>query len=214
MPLLENLKKTLKDGTEKVVKKAEDITDKIKDVGEEGIELSKEVIAEISEKTSDITKIARYKLELNEIQKKINRELMKLGELVFASYLSKKKDKNEEKINKQIENIEILKKDMLRKTTKHDSLRKSYSQNYVVQKFSDELAESDAVIDQVLVSEKSNSANKSLKELTLPKEALISAIKRNDQVIIPDGHTKILVDDLVTIIGKRNDVNKVKKKIS
>ena len=201
MPLLENLKKTLKDGTEKVVKKAEDITDKIKDVGEEGIELSKEVIAEISEKTSDITKIARYKLELNEIQKKINRELMKLGELVFASYLSKKKDKNEEKINKQIENIEILKKDMLRKTTKHDSLRKSYSQNYVVQKFSDELAESDA-------------ANKSLKELTLPKEALISAIKRNDQVIIPDGHTKILVDDLVTIIGKRNDVNKVKKKIS
>ena len=214
MPLLENLKKTLKDGTEKVVKKAEDITDKIKDVGEEGIELSKEVIAEISEKTSDITKIARYKLELNEIQKKINLELMKLGELVFASYLSKKKDKNEEKINKQIENIEILKKDMLRKTTKHDSLRKSYSQNYVVQKFSDELAESDAVIDQVLVSEKSNSANKSLKELTLPKEALISAIKRNDQVIIPDGHTKILVDDLVTIIGKRNDVNKVKKKIS
>ena len=183
-------------------------------MGEEGIELSKEVIAEISEKTSDITKIARYKLELNEIQKKINRELMKLGELVFASYLSKKKDKNEEKINKQIENIEILKKDMLRKTTKHDSLRKSYSQNYVVQKFSDELAESDAVIDQVLVSEKSNSANKSLKELTLPKEALISAIKRNDQVIIPDGHTKILVDDLVTIIGKRNDVNKVKKKIS
>ena len=83
-----------------------------------------------------------------------------------------------------------------------------------MQKFSDELAESDAVIDQVLVSEKSNSANKSLKELTLPKEALISAIKRNDQVIIPDGHTKILVDDLVTIIGKRNDVNKVKKKIS
>ena len=47
----------------------------------------------------------------------------------------------------------------------------------------------------------------------MPKEALISAIKRNDEVIIPDGNTKILADDLVTIIGKKNDVNKVKKKI-
>lgn len=213
MSLLENLKKTLKDGTENVVKIAEDITEKIKVVGEEGIELSKEVIAEISEKTSDIANIARYKLELNEIQKKIDRELKKLGELVFSIHVSKRKDKNEEKIYSQIKNIEILKKEMLNKTTEYDSLRKSYSQNFVVQKFSDELAESNAIIDQVLVSEKSNSANKLLKELTLPKEALISAIKRNDQVIIPDGNTKILADDLVTIIGKKNDVNKVKKKI-
>ena len=185
----------------------------LKVVGEEGIELSKEVIAEISEKTSDIANIARYKLELNEIQKKIDRELKKLGELVFSIHVSKRKDKNEEKIYSQIKNIEILKKEMLNKTTEYDSLRKSYSQNFVVQKFSDELAESNAIIDQVLVSEKSNSANKLLKELTLPKEALISAIKRNDQVIIPDGNTKILADDLVTIIGKKNDVNKVKKKI-
>jgi len=48
----------------------------------------------------------------------------------------------------------------------------------------------------------------------LPKEALISAIKRNDEVIIPDGNTKILVDDIVTIIGKSNDVKKVKSKLS
>jgi K+/H+ antiporter YhaU regulatory subunit KhtT len=214
MSLLDNLKKTLKDGTEKVVKIAEDITGKIKEVGEEGIELSKEVIAEISEKTSDITNMARYKLELNEIQKKIDRELIKLGELVFAIYVSKKKDKDEGKINKQIENIEILKKEMLNKTTEYDNLRKSYSQNFVVQKFSDELAENDAVIDQILVSEKSMSAKKSLKELALPKKALISAIKRNDEIIIPDGNTKILVDDLVTIIGKKNDVKRVKKKFN
>jgi len=209
---MENLKKTLKDGTEKAVKIAEDITDKIKEVGEEGIELSKEVMAEISEKTSDIANMARYKLDLNEIQKKIDREFIKLGDLVFAKYVSKKKDKDEGKIRKQIENIEILKKEMLDKTTEYNNLRKSYSQNFVVQKLSDELAESNAAIDQVLVSGKSTSVNKSLKELTLPKEALISAIKRNDEVIIPDGNTKILVDDLVTIIGKKNDIKKVKNK--
>jgi NhaP-type Na+/H+ and K+/H+ antiporter len=127
------------------VKIAEDITEKIKDVGEEGLELSKEVLAEISEKATDITNIARYKLELNEKQKKINSEMKNLGELVFVLSSSKRKEK---------------------------------------------------------------------KELPLPKEALISAIKRNDEVIIPDGNTKILANDLVTIIGKKNDVIKVKNKLS
>jgi Trk K+ transport system NAD-binding subunit len=214
MSLLENIKKTLRDGGEKVVKIAEDITEKIKEVGGEGLELSKEVLAEISEKTSDITNIARYKLELNEMQKNIDSELKNLGELVFAMSSSKRKDKLEEKIQAQIKNIEDQKKELLNKTTKYEDLRKTYSHNFVIQKFSDELAESDAVIDQVIVSGKSISINLALKELALPKEALISAIKRNDQVIIPDGNTKILADDLVTIVGKKSDVKNVKNKLS
>lgn len=212
MSLLENLKKNLKDGSEKVVKIAEDITEKIREVGEEGLELSKEMIAEISEKTSDITNIARYKLELNEIQKKIDMEMKNLGEIAFTIHASKKKRNQEEKIHAQIELIGNLKKDLRTKTSEYENLRKEYSQNFVIQKFSDELAESDAIIEQVLVSEKSISINKTLKELSLPKEALISAIKRDDNVIIPDGNTKILVDDVVTIIGKKNDVKKVKNK--
>ena len=56
--------------------------------------------------------------------------------------------------------------------------------------------------------------NKSLKELSLPKEALISAIKRNDEVIIPDGNSRILADDMVTIIGKKGDVKKAKNKLN
>jgi len=214
MSLLENIKKTLIDGSEKVVKIAEDVTKKIKGVGEEGLELSKDLLAEISEKTSDVTNIARYKLELNEIQKNIDSEMKRLGEIVFTMYASKRKGKIEEKFQTQIENIESLKKDLLNKTVKYQDLRKSYSHNFVIQKFSDELAESNAIIEQVMVTGKSISVNKTLKELSLPKEALISAIKRNDEIIIPDGNTKILVDDMVTIIGKKNDVQKVKKKLS
>jgi trk system potassium uptake protein TrkA len=213
MSLLENIKKTLRDGGEKVVKIAEDMTEKMKEVGEGGLELSKDVLAEISEKTSDITNIARYKLELNEMQKNIESEMKNLGELVLAISSSKRKDKLEEKIQVQIKNIEDQKKELLNKTTKYEDLRKIYSHNFVIQKFSDELAESDAVIDQVIVSGKSISINKALKELALPKEALISAIKRNDEVIIPDGNTKILADDLVTIVGKKSDVKKVKNKL-
>jgi Trk K+ transport system NAD-binding subunit len=213
MSLLENIKKTLKDGGERVVKIAEDITDKIKEVGEDGLELSKEVLADISEKTSDITNIARYKLELNEMQKNIDSEMQNLGELVFKMHTSKRKEKIEEKINTQIEVIETARKALLDKTTSYDNLRKTFSSNYVIQKLSDELAESDSVIDQVIVSGNSDSVNKKLKELILPKGALISAVKRSDQIIIPDGNTEILADDVVTIIGKKNDVTKVKNNL-
>jgi NhaP-type Na+/H+ and K+/H+ antiporter len=214
MTLLENIKKTLKEGSEKAVQIAENLTVKIKEVGEEGIEISKELLAEISEKTTDVTNMARYKFELNEMQKKIDKEMRNLGEQVFATYISKSKTKGQDKIQTQIEKIDSLKKDLLNQNRKYENLRKSYSQNFVVQKFSDELAENNAVIDQVLVSGKSVSINKKLRDLILPKEALVSAIKRNDQVIIPDGNTKILVDDLVTIIGKQRDVDKIKNKLS
>ena len=95
MPLLENITKILKDGSEKVVKITEGITEKIKGAGEEGLEFSKEVLAEISEKTSDITNIARYKIELNKMQKNIDAEVRILGELVFAIYSSSRKTKFE-----------------------------------------------------------------------------------------------------------------------
>ena len=214
MTFLENIKKTLKEGSEKAVKIAEDLTDKIKEVGEEGIEISKELLAEISEKTTDVTNMARYKFELNEIQKKIDGEMTNLGEDVFTLFTSKAKNKDQDKIHTQIDKIENLKKELLNKSSEYESLRKDYSQNFVVQKFSDELADNDAVIDQVIVSGKSVVVNKSLKDLVLPKEALISAVKRNEQVIIPDGSTKILEGDLVTIIGKKGDVKKVKNKLN
>lgn len=213
MSLLDDIKKTMKDGSEKVVKLAENISEKIKEVGEEGLEISKEMLAEISEKTSDITNIVRYKLDLVDMQKKVDGEMKDLGEQVFILHASRKKEKIEEKILLHIKNIARLKKDVLSKTAEYESLRKVYSQNFVIQKLSDELAESDAIIDQILVSEKSILVDKTLKELSLPKEALISAIKRNDEVIIPDGNTKILTDDLLTIIGKKNDVKKLKNRL-
>ncbi len=214
MSLFENLKKTLKNGSEKVVKIAEDFTEKIKEVSEEGFELSKEVLAEISEKTTDITNFAKYKFELNEIKKNIDSEMKNLGELIFALSSSKRKDKYEKTFQTQINNIDNLKNDYLSKNAEYENLRKSYSDKFVIEKFSDELAENDAVIEQVLVSGNSNLVNKKLKELALPKEALISAIKRNDDVIIPDGNTKIIENDLVTLIGKKTDVQRVQNKLS
>jgi hypothetical protein len=214
MTLLENIKKTLKEGSEKVISFAGDLTEKVKEVGEEGIEISKELLAEISDKTTDVANMARFKLDLKELQKNIDREMISLGELVFTNYSSKSKKKNQENIQRQIEKIDTLKKELLEKSTKYENLRKEYSDSFIVKKFSDELADNDAVIDQVLITGNSGSINRCLKDLSLPKDALISAIKRNDKVIIPDGNSKIFEDDLITIIGKKGDVKKLKNILS
>ncbi len=70
------------------------------------------------------------------------------------------------------------------------------------------------MIDQVIISEKSNVVNKLLKEILLPKEALVSAIKRGEEVIIPDGNTQLKKGDQVIVIGKKDDVEKVVKRFA
>ncbi len=107
-----------------------------------------------------------------------------------------------------------MKKDIDAKTIEYDRLKKERSDNYVVNKLSNELTEAGAVIDQVIVSEKSNATGKLLKEILLPKEALITAVKRKDEIIIPDGKTELLVGDLVTIVGKQEDVSKLVKRLN
>ena len=69
MDYLEQIKKVLQESSEKLIKTTEIITEKVKKVGEEGAQISKELIDEISEKTSEIAKIATHKLDLTNLEK-------------------------------------------------------------------------------------------------------------------------------------------------
>jgi Trk K+ transport system NAD-binding subunit len=87
--------------------------------------------------------------------------------------------------------------------------KKKHSSNYVIEKFSEDLSSANAIIDHVIISGKSDVVDKLLKDIVLPKEALVSAIKRGEEVIIPDGNTQLKSDDEVIVIGKKNDVEKI-----
>ena len=50
-------------------------------------------------------------------------------------------------------------------------------------------------------------ADKSLSQLDLPKGLLIAAILRDNQTIIPHGRTKLLLGDVIYVIGKRESIN-------
>jgi Trk K+ transport system NAD-binding subunit len=92
--------------------------------------------------------------------------------------------------------------------------KKKHSSNYVIEKFSEDLSSANAIIDHVIISGKSDVVNKLIKDIVLPKEALVSAIKRGEEVIIPDGNTQLKTDDEVIVIGKKNDVEKIVKRFA
>jgi len=214
MSYLENLRKTLKEGSETVIKTTEKFAEKIREFGEEGVELSRELIAEISDKTSDITRLNKLKLEVSTQRKELDSEYQGLGDLSLKMYKLKDMSKYKEKFLEQVKKIDTVKNLFETKQAELENFQKSHSVSHVVNKLSEELAEGEAIINQVIVSHESDVINKSLKEILLPKEALISAIKREKDVIIPDGNTKLLAGDTVTIIGKQADVERVMKRLS
>lgn len=114
----------------------------------------------------------------------------------------------------QIKKIEELDNTFKTKQNEYAQFKKKHSSNYVINQLIEDLSEADAVIDQVLISQKSDVVNKSLKEILLPKEALVTAIKRDEEVIIPDGNTPMKAADQVIVIGKKDDVEKVVKRFA
>lgn len=65
----------------------------------------------------------------------------------------------------------------------------------------------------IKVKEDSNIVNQTMSQLSkkLPKDILVCAIERDNQIIIPRGNTKIHVDDKISITGTPASINKFLK---
>jgi protein-tyrosine-phosphatase len=214
MELLERIKESFFRGTEKITDMTGKIVEKGKKVGSEGVEATREIYENISERTSDVAALARLKYELAHLSKQIEADLLNLGKVVLALRRNNEFSPENETFREQLEKLEELDGALKTKQNQYENLRKKHSGNYVVNQLSEDLAAADAIIDQVTISEKSNVVNKLLKEILLPKEALVSAIKRDEEVIIPDGNTQLKKGDRVIIIGKKDDVEKIVKRFA
>jgi len=214
MGLLDKIRESLFEGTEKITDVTEKIVEKGKKVGTEGVEATREIFINISERTSDVTALAKLKHELASFPKQLDVEALNLGRVVLALRRSEELALENETFQEQIKKLEELDNTFRTKQQEYEQLKKKHSSDYVVNKLSEDLSAANAIIDQVIISEKSNVVNKLLKEILLPKEALVSAIKREEEVIIPDGNTQLKAGDQVIVIGKKNDVEKVVKRFS
>jgi len=209
MSLMKQLKDILTDGKEQIYKTSEVFAGRLKDVGEESLEISKELFAEISERTSEIGDTARMKIEINSLENELKEKYAQLGDLTTRIYTAKKREHYQNQFDKVIAGIDKHKQLIDQRTLEYKNMRKKFSDKYLLNQLSDELEQGEAMIDQIAVKESSSVVNKRLKEVELPKNALISAIKRKEEIIIPDGNTKLLAGDVLTVIGKKKDVAKV-----
>ena len=209
MSLMKQLKDILTDGREQIYKTSEVLAGRLKDVGEESLEISKELFAEISERTNEIGNTARMKIEINSLENELKEKYAQLGDLTTKIYTAKKRQNYQTQFDKVIAGIDKHKQLIDKRTLEYTNLRKKFSDKYLMNQLSDELEQGEAMIDQIAVKASSSVVNKRLKEVELPKNALISAIKRKEEIIIPDGNTKLMAGDVLTVIGKKKDVAKL-----
>lgn len=214
MGLLDKIKESLFQGTEKITDVTEKIVEKGKKVGTEGVEATREIFMNISERTSDVTAMAKLKHELVSFPKQLDVEALNLGRVVLALRRSDEFSPENETFRKQLKALEELDSTFRTKQNEYEQLKKKHSSDYVVNKLSEDLSAAGAIIDQVVISDQSDVVNKLLKEILLPKEALVSAVKREEEVIIPDGNTLLKAGDQVIVIGKKDDVEKVVKRFA
>ena len=214
MEMLDKIKESFFRGTEKITDMTGKIVEKGKKVGGEGVEATREIYENISNRTSDVAALARLKYELAHLSKQVEAEFVNLGKVVLALRRNDEFSPENKTFREQIEKLEELDSTLRTKQDEYENLRKKHSSNYVVHKLSEDLAAADAIIDQVTISEKSNVVNKLLKDILLPKEALVSAMKRGEEVIIPDGNTQLKTGDRVIVIGKKDDVEKIVKRFA
>lgn len=73
------------------------------------------------------------------------------------------------------------------------------------------LIQGQAEIMEIIASNEMKLANAPLKDVNLPDGVLIAAIHRGQQVIIPNGDTRILEDDKVTIFCLLTDIGELEK---
>jgi trk system potassium uptake protein TrkA len=76
------------------------------------------------------------------------------------------------------------------------------------------LKEEDAEVIETVALETSDIVNRPLKELKFPKGALIGAVVRNEDVIIPGGDDVILPGDRVVIFALQSSIPKVEKALT
>jgi hypothetical protein len=215
MGLLDDIKTKLKQVADRAPELKDEAFEKFKQYSDDGIEITRDLFADISNQVSEITLSTRLQYNIRDMEKELNAAYRKLGELGFTAFLSSKdKGQIDRMFSGPIGEIEKMRSDLNKKKEDFRRYKKEKSDNYIINKFGEELARTGAVIDQAYVSDKSNVNGKLLKDLLLPKEALISAIKRGEDVIIPDGKTQLLSSDLVTVFGKEDDVKKLIKRLT
>jgi len=161
----------------------------------------------ITEKTVEWSHLAKLRWEQHQIQKSIEDNYSELGGKVYQLHLEKREHELAVEVKGIVHELELLQAKLVDKEEEiEEFMQKGTVNKNQLTEFKKDLERGDGIIEQFVVEKNTPFIGKKLKDIRLPKNVLISAIVRKEQVIIPDGQTIFQHEDKVTLIGKKTDV--------
>ena len=191
------------------LKKVQDSLDKF---SKTSTEAAKEGFDKLSEKAGELSKLGKTKIDILRLQKKLDSLFEDLGKKAYPLITEKKYDEIEAKLADVLGKISASKEELAQKELEIEINRQESEKTTIdtgrVKELKKDLESGGGAIEQVVIYDYSPVIGKKLKEVDLPKEALVGTILRGETVVIPDGNYEFQTGDKVTLLGKKEDVDK------
>ena len=169
----------------------------------------------VSEKTGELSTLAKLNWEKFKIQKSFEKELNKLGGKVFQLHVENREKDFTSETKDIAQKLNELEQQLLEKVEEiKEASDKGEIDKRHLKEFKHDLELGDGTIEQLVIDEKCKIAGKKLMEIKFPENVLVGAIVREEKVIIPDGNTVIQQGDKVTLLGEKDDVKEALKMIA
>ncbi len=195
----------------------EKLKSSISDFSKVSAETARDGIEKLSEKSTEFIELNKAKMEKRSIEKKIEVSYTDLGNEFFTMYNSKKLKKSSSGLKKFSDKISEYKTELYKQEIEiHEMYTKLSPETLKKEKINslkELLDDGGCTIEQLRIEKNSPIAGKRLKNIKLPKQVLVGVVQRGDETIIPDGTFGFQVEDQITLLGKKDDVEDTIKKI-
>jgi K+/H+ antiporter YhaU regulatory subunit KhtT len=193
----------------------EKIRDGILDISSKTGEIIKSGAEKTAETATYTSKLTQLTWERRGIQNNIEDQYIELGELLHKLQKENRLDDLKKEAKSGFDNLVSLEKNLAEINSKKEMLASQYNigskEEKAAQKLAENLEAGGGTMQKVIIKDTSSIIDKKLREIHLPKEALIVNVMRGQEMIIPDGNTVLQAKDEVTLLGKKEDVERAIK---
>lgn len=190
----------------------EKIRDGILDVSSKTGEFIKSGAEKTAGTATYTSRLTQLTWERRGIQNKMEDQFLKLGELLHKLQRENRLDELKNEAKSSFESLASLEKNLAEIDSAKEILASEHNIGQKEEKTAQQLAEnleaSGGTMQKVIINDTSSTIGKKLREIRLPKEALIVNVMRGEGMIIPDGNTVLQAKDEVTLLGKKEDVER------
>lgn len=166
--------------------------------------------AELINSSVDVSDLSRLQAEVEVLQSKIRHAFTNLGGDFYSQYAQGGSGDLSAPLQEQIAALRSMQPDLEEKEAELASLMAKYEEQSIsvthLREFKEALDNAGGSLEYVQVLEHSPLCGKTLMEIDIPDEVLAGLVIRKGTVVIPDGDTRIELNDRIVLLGKKDAV--------